>query len=531
MRVARFSLLLICLALCGCQRVAHQVATIPTDDQVVVAKSGEPVGLDPANVTDLESIQVTRAIYDTLVEYAPDSTEIVAGLAESWEFTDSGRTLTFKLRPNVTFHDGTPLTASAVKDNYQRQQDPEHPLRSPGDTFFYWSDSWGDQLTSIDVLDPLTIRFRFREPVAPALDNFAMPFFGIASPMALEKYGRDYFRHPVGTGSFRFEHWVPGERLELSAFADSWRGAPEIDRLTFLPVPDSAARELRLRKGEVHIATAISPQAVERLKADDSVELLESPGLNVAFLAINNRHPALSEQRVRQAIWSAVDREALVRGLYYGAAETTDTALPPGSWARKVFPTPAFDPEAGRALMEELGYSEQNRLRLRLWYMAIPRSYLPEPKATGEAIARMLEEIHIECDIEPIDWGIYLDRVGRGEHDLALAGWIGDHGDPDNFLSFIFGSANIDDVVGGTNVLFYSNDEVDRALDEGRREPDQEQRKLAYYRVQEQVANDLPWLPLAHAHQLVGSHPALEGLLLHPSGLLRLEHIRWQRNP
>jgi peptide/nickel transport system substrate-binding protein len=190
----------------------------------------------------------------------------------------------------------------------------------------------------------------------------------------------------------------------------------------------------------------------------------------------------------------------------------------------------AFDPELGRELMRRAGYSEDNPLQLEFWYMAVPRSYLPEPKATAEAIARMLQEVYIECDIQPVDWGVYLDRVGRGEHELALAGWIGDHGDPDNYFSFIFGGANIDEVVGGTNVLFYSTEKVDRLIGEARRELDREKRVEAYREIQEEIYADSPWLPLGHARQVIGVHPLLEGFSLHPTGVLVLEDLKWNRD-
>jgi peptide/nickel transport system substrate-binding protein len=512
----------------GCRSGLDQVPPAPEESLVVIAKPGDPVSLDPANVTDLESLQICRNIYDTLVQYKPDSTEIVPGLAESWQRTDDGLEITFKLRKGVVFHDGTPLTAQDVKTNYQRQRDPEHALRSPGDTFFYWSDTWGDRIENIEVLDEHTIRFRFNEPIAPLMQNFAMPFFGIASPRAMEIHGSDYFRHPVGTGPYKFESWLPGERLTLAANERAWHGKPAVERVIFLPIVDSTARALRLRKGSVHIATALSPQGVESLREQPSVRVVEQPGLNVAFLALNNRVEKLSDPLVRQAIWHGVDRAALVRGLYYGSGDVTDTALPKGVWGRKESETRSYDPSKGRELMEKAGYTKDSPMVVSLWYMAVPRSYLPEPKATAEAVARMLEDVNIQVELEPVDWGVYLDRVGRGEHEMALAGWIGDHGDPDNYFSFIFGSANIDDVIGGTNVLFYSNPDVDRLIASARKEIDQQKRVEAYAKIQDEIYEDAPWLPLAHAKQVVGIHPKLKGFRIHPTGVLILGDLHWE---
>lgn len=531
MPAANYRLLFCCLLgllSVACRSGLDQIPPEPKESIVVVAKPGDPVSLDPANITDLESLQICRNIYDTLVQYEPDSTKIVPALAESWKQSQDGRRITFRLREGVTFHDGTALTAEAVRTNYERQRDPKHPLRSPGDTFFYWSIIWGDQVEEIEVLDEHTISFRLKEPIAPLMQNFAMPFFGIASPQALEQQGSDYFRHPVGTGAYKFESWHPDERLTLVANDKAWQGKPEIDRVVFLPIPDSTARGLRLRKGSVHIATALSPQSVEGLRAQPSVRVVEQPGLNVAFLALNNRVEKLSDPLVRQAIWYGVDRAALVRGLYYGLGDVTDTALPKGVWGRRESGGRDYDPSKGRELMEKAGYTSDNPLALSLWYMAVPRSYLPEPKATAEALARMLEDVHISVELEPVDWGVYLDRVGRGEHEMALAGWIGDHGDPDNFLGSLFASTNIDDVIGGTNVLFYSNPDVDRLIEEARKEVDREKRVRAYGKVQDLIAEDAPWLPLAQARQVVGIHPNLEGFHIHPTGVLILGDLHWR---
>lgn len=503
---------------------------MPKDSRLVVAKPHDPVGLDPANVTDLESLQVTRQIFDTLVQFKPDSTEIEPALAESWIISEDGLSITFHLRPKIKFHDGTPCDAQAVKLNYERQQNSEHPLRSPGDTFFYWNDTWGDKIKTMEVVDELTLRFEFTEPIAPLLQNFAMPFFGVASPTALEKYGSDFFRNPVGTGPYKFVRWLPGESLTLHGFSENWRGEPGLKEVVFLPVSDSTARSLRLRKGSVHLSTALSPQGVERLRESPAVEVVEQEGLNVAFLALNNKVDKLSDVRVRKAIWHAVDRDAVIRGLYYGLGDRADTALPHGVLARSEQHDRSFDPEAGRKLMKEAGYSKENPLRLEFWYMAVPRSYFPEPKATAEAVARMLEEVYIECDLQPIDWGVYLDRVGRGEHELALAGWIGDHGDPDNYFSFLFSSTNIDEVAGGTNVLFYSDPKVDELIKKGRRTVNRPLRVKIYEEIQEKIYDDVPWLPLAHARPVVGVHPRLQGFHLHPTGLILLHSAKWERS-
>ncbi len=512
----------------GC-RGEDVVPPITDRTRLVVAKPSDPIVLDPALVTDLESLQITCNLFETLVKFSPISGAVEPSLATHWELSEDGLHLTFRLRPGVVFHDGSPLDASAVVSNYARQNQSDHPLRASGDHFFYWNDIWGSpsKIASIEALDPLSVRFVLTEPVAPLLQNFSLPFFALVSPKTLAGSREERLRSPAGTGPFQIGQWLSGERVVLQAWKRYWGETPAIEEVVFLTVPDSTARELRLRKGAVHLATALSPLGVEQLRGRGSVEVLEGASLAVSYLAFNHQHPALSEQRVREAIWHAVDRDALVRGLYYGLAERADGPLPPGV-GNGLFGLPrAYDPEEGRRLMAEAGYSQQHPLRLTLWYMTVPRSYLPEPKATAEALARMLQEIHVECRLEPIDWGVYLDRVGRGEHDLALAGWIGDYADPDNFLSFIFGGFNVDTQAGGTNVLLYRREEVDQALLQARRERDPERRRELYVMIQEKIESEAAWLPLAFPKQILGVHPRLEGFRTDPTGLLFLGPVHW----
>lgn len=493
----------------------------PADGTLIVGKADDPVGLDPAALTDLESIQVTESLFDTLVRFGDGTLDVEPALAESWTSSADGRTWTFRLREGVRFHDGEPCDAGAVAWNYARQIGGD-----PG-RFAYWGIIWGtpSKVTSVQAVDRRTVRVHLREPFAPFLDSMALSYFGVSSPAAVQRSGDDYFKHPVGTGPFRFAEWVPQERVVLERFDGHWGGAPPLGRVVFRPIPDANSRQMQLRAGAVHLVTQVILETVEDLQRDPSVRVVSEPGMNVGFLAFNNRR--LEDRRVRQALRCAVDMPALVDGLFRSMARPASGPLPPPVWGRLDRGPEPYDPERARRLLAEAGHPDG--LSLDLWYMSVSRPYMPEPRAIGEALQAMLAEVGVTVDLQTSDWSQYLDSTARGEYDLCLLGWVGDHGDPDNYLFTLFDSQNIDTEVGGSNLFLYRNAEVDGLLRRARTLLPRAEREPLYLRAQEILLEDAPWAPMAYADQVAAHHPALEGFRLHPTGMLRLARARWRR--
>ncbi len=503
--------------------------TAPAEDVLVVAKPDDPVGLDPADVTDLESAQVCVNLYDTLVQFKPGGLEIEPGLASEWSHSEDGKVWTFKLRPEVKFHDGTPCDAEAVVANFERQLQNEHPLRFSGNKFIYAAAIFGQpsRLLQVKAKDAATVEFVLSEPMAPFLQNLALPFFGIVSPTALAEHKIDFARHPVGTGPFKFKDWKPRERLTLEANPDYWAGAPKIQELTFRPVEDTTSRQLQVQKGVAHLVTALAPANVEALQKKPSVTVESVTGLSLGFIAFNVEKKPFDDVRVRRAVALAVDEEALVKGLYRGQAVVADQALPPQVWGRLDPREKSYDPEKARQLLAEAGYPEGFETELR--YMSAPRSYFPEPKSTAEALGAMLRQVGIRCQLSSVEWGVYLEGVGKGEHQMALAGWIGDHGDPDNYLQILFSSENLDRENGGTNLFMFKDERVDALLREAQTLMDRPQREKLYLEAGALVREAQPWVPLVFAEQTIARHPKLSGVQLSPTGLLTLRSAHWER--
>ena len=502
----------------------------PHEDVLVVGKPDDASGLDPAQISDGESSQICRNIFDTLVRHSADSMKLEPALAVAWKHSPDGLTWTFTLRKGVHFHDGTPLDARAVVDNYNRQLQPTHALRFPGNRFPYWADIWGTNpclIESVEAEGDYAVNFRLHEVVAPFLENMATPFFAIVSPRALSKYGSDSFKHPVGTGAYRFVEWIPRERIVLEANPDYWDGAPAMKKVVFVPIQDATSRQLQLEAGKVHLITGVSLEKLQTLQLNRAVRLLTQPGMNVGYLAMNNQDEHFRQPLVREAICHAVDRAEIAKALYRGLAVVAESHLPPMVWGQVQLTPYDYNPEKARQLLARAGYP--NGFKTELWYMSAARPYYPEPKVMGEVLQAMLAEAGIEVELKAVDWGSYLERVGKGEHQLALGGWVGDTGDPDNYLYVMLDNNNVNRTRGGSNLCLFSDTEVHQKLLQARQTVVQEDRAQLYAEAQQLIHARFPSLPLVHAAQVGAIHPRLEGYKLHPTGTMILQYVRWKR--
>ncbi|MBO9541648.1 ABC transporter substrate-binding protein [bacterium] len=488
---------------------------------LIYAKGKDATRLDPADINEAESATVTENLFNGLVRFKQDSTEIEPALATHWEISPDGKTYTFHLREGVRFHDGTPFDARAVKISFDRQAHPQ-----PGQVFEYWANFFAPTIRDVQVLDPKTVRLRLKTPDATFLRNLAIASMAIISPKALEKWGVDVARHPVGTGPFRFVKWVPGERLVLEANPDYWDGRPYLDKLVFKPVTDNAVRLLELEVGEVHGMDGINPDDVGRIEADPELAFYSQAGLNVGYLALNNLKPPFTDARVRRAVALAIDKPALVKAFFAGGKLGEGAVVPmpptiPGYNTRlKDLP---HDPTEARRLLAEAGYPKG--FDLELWSLPVVRPYMPQGQRTAEAIQQSLAQVGIRAKIKTYEWGTYLDKVGKGDHQAALIGWVGDFGDPDNFLYTLLDAANARPGGSATNYSFYRGEAVHRLLTRARTTLDPAVRKRLYEEAQVLIQADTPMVPLFHAKQLAAFRRDVKGFALHPTGTKYFERV------
>ena len=530
-------ILVVAVLLSGC------IGQAPEEEEkemiFIFGSSGDAVRLDPADVTDGESIQRMDNIHEGLVSYVEESTEIQPCLAERWDISSNGLEFTFYLRKGVQFHGGFgEMTADDVVFSFARQYDGSHWFHEYGE-WAYWGWMFYD-VDYVQKIDDYTVKIVLSSPNASIMTSLAMFTVSIVSEKAAREYGEDYFANPVGTGPFEFVEWVRDDHITLKAFDDYWGGRAQIDTLIFRVIPDTSARLLALEKGEIHGMEYPNPDDLDRIEANPDLVLMAQPGMNTGYLAINSgwgynddngngvfdpgvetwvrtegSEDPLMKVDVRKAIAHAINKKELVENLYQGTAVPAKTIIPPLLFGyNDAIVDYEYNPEKAKQLLRDAGYP--NGFKTTLWAMPVSRPYMFDPPKIAEAIQSYLAAVGIEAEIYSIDWGTYLEETEAGKHPMCLLGWTGDNGDPDNFINVLCGP-NAAVIGAAGNVAFYNNWDVQELLTQALRTYDKNERIRLYKQAEALIHEDVPWIFLAHATQLLVFRNNVHGYKLHPT--------------
>ncbi len=512
------SLLAVALVGCGGGDNKEKAADNAKPKVFVFAQGADPRGLDPAYVDDGESANPIVNIYDGLVRYKPGSTEIEPALATEWSASPDGKEWTFKLRQGVKFHDGTPFNADAVVFSVSRQLPPQRTDEMP-----YASFTFGP-VQKVEKVDDYTVKFILSEPYAPFLANLAMALAApIVSPAAVQKYGKDFIEHPVGTGPFKFVEWKKGQQIVLEANKEYWDGAPKIDKLVYKIVKENSVRASELRTGSIQAMNGVDPNDVKMLE-DAGFTVIKNPGMNINYLAFFCNKKPFDNPKLRLAVAHAINRENLINYLYQGLAELPNSMLPsfmPGH--DKTLKAPEYNPEKAKQLLAEAGYP--NGLKVTLLTYSTVRPYNPVGgDKLAAAIQADLRKVGIDVQIKSYPWKeykeVYTPEIVK-EGDFMLYGWIGDNGDPDNFLSLL----ETKEIKSTLNAAKYSNKKVDELLVKGRTARTQEERNAAYSELQKIVQEEAPWVFLSHSKDMAAVSKNVVGFDLHPVGVVYFRNV------
>jgi peptide/nickel transport system substrate-binding protein len=484
-------------------------------DVLIFARGADATSLDPAIVTDGESFAVTKNIYDTLVEYKGDTTDIEPALATDWKISDDGKTYTFNLRKGVKFHDGTDFNADAVVFNFNRWKNATDEAK-----FAYYPSmfgGFGDKSVIADVkaTDDYTVVMTLQHPLAPFLKDLAMSPFAIASPKAVKEAGDKYgLTTAVGTGPYIFKNWKSKDTITLTKNDNYWKkGEPELDGIVFKVIPDNTARLNALKNGEIDLMDGVNPSDLKGLEGNKDLQVFYRPPMNVGYLGMTLTQKPFDNKLVRQAVNYAVDKKSIIDAFFAGAAVPAKNPMPPSiaGYNDDIKPYD-FDLNKAKQLLAQAGFP--NGFKTTLWAMPNPRPYMPEPSKIAEAIAHNLKEIGIDAEIKTIEWTTYLDKVKKGEFPMYMLGWTGDNGDADNFLYTLLST----DAIGSNNNSFYSNPEVDKLLKQAQTVTDESQRNELYKQAQVLIHEDAPWVPLVHSRPALVGKSSIKGFKPHPTG-------------
>lgn len=483
------------------------------DTNLVIAIAADPTGLDPMAVANVTSNYIAATMFDSLLSFKPGTVEIGPGIAESWEISPDGKTYRFKIRKGVTYHDGTALDANSVywafdrllnKSNSQYIFDMGRVERNVK--------RYEDAIKSYRVVDDHMLEVVLNAPRGDFLASLTEVGFGLISPTAAAKFGKDIRNHPTGTGPFKFKEFRSNDQVFLEANRNYWRGAPKVDNLIFKIYPSQQSAILALKNGDVHILADFSVQALNAVKGDANVNVLNVPGLVVQGVSLPVKKPPFDDKRVRQALNYAIDVDAINKGLFQGHAETMFAPLPRAQWgsntAMKPFP---YDPEKAKKLLQEAGVKPGEKIEL-LTFNA-PRPYNPAGPSTAVAVQSYLKRVGIEVDIRQMETGALLAAVRTGKYDgLVLAGWQGTNGDPQDFIGNLWSIAGYPMF----NFTGYTNPEVEKIITEALSLTDPPARAKLYAKGQEMIWEDAPWIFLNSASQLVPVRAEVQGYVPSP---------------
>jgi peptide/nickel transport system substrate-binding protein len=493
--------------------------------RLVVARASDATNLDPARASDIESLEVAEQVFGRLVRFAAGRLEPEPDLATEWSVSADGMVWTFDLRPGVRFHDGTPFNAAAVVFSFERQIVADHASH---ESDFVWTRSY-QNIKQVKALSPLRVRFQIDRPYAPFLANLAIGPAAIVSPTAVKKWGTKFGRHPVGTGPYRFVEWIPGDRITLERNEDYWDQRAKIRYLVMLLLPDARQRLQALESGAADIIQQLAPDDVQLVRLDPDLRLVPAPAALVAYLAFNTQRRPLDDARIRRAIAHAIRRDDIVRYVYQGLATQAVGPLPPNIWgARSDLVSFNYDPERARELLIAAGFSGAVVRPLKLYVPSVPQQYVPAPGRVASVIRSCLEEVGLPVEIVTREPAELQRALWVGEHDMALTGWFGANGDPDNFLYSLLDS---DNTTGAhpSNISFYANAWFHDIVGSAQRVTDRTERERLYSQAQAIVANDAPWMPLAHPMVMFAVRSDVRGLVVQPSAMALYRAVEHQK--
>ena len=462
---------------------------------LIWARGDDSSTLDPAEIESGEDAKITWSLYETLLTYKGDTTELEGRLAESWSFSPDGRTLSLELRKGVRFHDGTPFDSESVVFTLGRLMDPRHPFRPKTPPPYAANFAVIDRVAADG---PHRVVLTLKSPSVVILQNLALFGAAIVSPSAVKKFGDAFPRNPVGSGPYRLQRWDRDVRIVLDPFPGYWGPKPAIDRVIVVPVKSPQTAIEKLKKGEVHVVDHPTLADAKTLQSDPATRLEVQSPLTVCYLAFNLKKHPYSDLQFRRAVSLALDRKTLNELAYYGQAEPAANLVPPVLW-KGICPTPDYEFSLEKA-KEALAKVKPEPGPIELIHMTFSRPYIPEPLRVAEFVKDQLRKIGLEVKLTGYDRAAYTLRYKEEGHPMYLYGWMADIADPDNFYYPLLHG----DSKGDMNGSFFDDREFNEAVTGAQSELDPARRRELYARAYARYREELPTLPLVHVKQLLG---------------------------
>jgi len=461
-------------AVAGGTTTAPSTTALPTPvpgGRITVALSAEPNTLDPTAANNTAAATIWSAVAETLMKRDPVTDAVEPGLAESLTEAPDRLSWTLKLHPGITFHDGTALDAAAVKSNIDRHRQS------------LVTASFVAPITSIDVVDPLTVVFHLDAPWVALPSVLATNPGLMISPKSVQDFGADLGRHLVGTGPYVLTKWDPDVQINLDPNPNYWDPAHKapLDAIVVRAIGDGDSRRSSFEAGDVDCFSVANKDLADYEKGRSGTRYVESEGVPILTI-MNNAKAPFDDVRVRQALAYATDSQTIIDALSNGTATAANGPFPPSSpYYTPDTGYPTFDLDKAKELVA--AYKAEKGAAPKFTYQTVDASDAGE---LATALEQMWGDAGMDVTVDTsLDQTRLILSVATGGYDISL--WqFQDFSDPDLLLYNYFHTG------GSLNFEKYSNPQVDAALDEGRTNPDPAARKAAYQQVSRQLGQDVP---------------------------------------
>lgn len=479
----------------------QQAAAPEYKDTLTFGQGADVTSLDPHVGKETPAVAVTNHIYDTLVVLTEDG-GIEPQIAESWEQIDDV-TYEFKIREGIKFHDGSDLTAEDVKFSLDRA------IASAAVSYIV------DFIDSVEVIDEYNVRITTDAPYAPTLRNLGVPFAAIVSKNAVEADPDHFKKSPIGSGPYKFVEWKQSESVTLVANEDYYAGAPKTQNLVMKVIPEASQRTTALETNEIDIAYDIQPNDISKIQEKDGLTLFEAPPYTCYYVSMNMNKAPFDNQLVRDAINMAIDRDMIVETMVFGAGIPADNIIAPDVFGYYSPGAYEYDPEGAKALLAEAGYPDGFSTKI----------VVNDNQSRVEVctvIQSMLKEIGIDCEVEIMEFGSFINHTSNGNHDMAYFGWITSTTDGD----YTFYSLEHSSQQGAAgNRTFINDPEVDALVEAGRSSADEEVRLAAYKDLAIKLKEINNNAPIMYTSLTAGANDKVEGFVMDPIGYHRLQNV------
>ncbi len=481
----------------------------PVTELLVVGTTDKMTVFDPADVYDFHAWEIWNNTGDGLLNNEPGSAgKAVPGLAERYEASDDGMEYTFYLRKGVKFPDGTPFNAEAVKWTIERVIKMNEALG--GEVAFLVS----DYVDKVDVIDEYTVKFTLKTPVGFFPNLVASNPYKIISPKAwgMDAYEAD--NTSGGIGPYKITSWKRDEELVMEANPDYYGNPPKSKKVIIRYFADSATMRLALEKGEIDIAwKSLAGVDLKSLEGKPGIVIERQPGTEIRYICYNCKTPPFDDKRVRNALAMMLDREEIADVGFQGNKVPLYSMIPPGFLGHNPDYYGDADVEAAKALLKEVGFDENNPLKMDFWYSP---SHYGDTEADVAAIIKDQWEKSgvVKVNLQSAEWATYKQYRNAGNLPVFLLGWYPDYLDSDNY-TYPFGHTGATDGLG----VFYSNPEMDKLLEAAQVERDEAKRAELYDQIQKLWPTENPTTPFAQGALTVAYREGVKGIVLDPLAL------------